>query len=71
MREESIMKALNVKPFLRQRFFGQVSSFSLDELKTMYRAIVLWDNKFKSTSRWHPDIDMELLVGELCATRER
>ena len=71
VREDSIMKALRVQPFLRRRFFGQVRSFSLEELKTMYRAIVLWDNKFKSTSRWHPDIDLELLVGELCATRER
>jgi hypothetical protein len=49
----------------------QVRSFSLDELKRKYHAIVEWDNKFKSTSRWHPDVDLDLLVRELCATRER
>ncbi len=71
VREEGVMKALNVQPFLRQRFFRQVSSFPLNELRSMYSAIVEWDNKFKSTSRWHPDIDMELLVRELCASRGR
>ncbi len=71
VREESVMKALNIRPFLRQRFFGQVRSYSTDELRSMYRAIVEWDNKFKSTSRWHPDIDMELLVRKLCVSRER
>jgi len=69
--EDTIMKNLQIRPFLRARFFQQVRSFSMDELRRMYRAIVEWDNKFKSTSRWHPDIDLELLVSELCAaTRE-
>jgi DNA polymerase-3 subunit delta len=71
VREDGIMKALRVQPFLRDRFFRQVRSFSLDELRSMYRAIVEWDNKFKSTSRWHPDIDMELLVRKLCVTQEQ
>ena len=71
VREDGIMKALRVQPFLRDRFFHQVRSFSLDELRSMYRAILEWDNKFKSTSRWHPDIDMELLVRKLCVTQER
>ena len=70
-REDGIMKALNIHSFLRQRFFRQVRSFSLRDLRAMYGSIVEWDNKFKSTSRWHPDIDMELLVRELCATQER
>ncbi len=69
VREDGVMKALNVRSFLRQRFFRQVRSFSMDELRAMYRAIVEWDNKFKSTSRWHPDIDMELLLRKLCVTR--
>ena len=69
--EDAIMKSLQIRPFLRARFFQQVRSFSMDELRNMYRAVVEWDNKFKSTSRWHPDIDLELLVNELCATRER
>ena len=68
--EDAIMKSLQVKSFLRSRFFQQVRSFSMDELRRMYRAVVEWDNKFKSTSRWHPDIDLELLVSELCPTRE-
>jgi DNA polymerase-3 subunit delta len=71
VREEGIMKALNIRSFLRQSFFRQVSSFPLSELKSMYGAIVEWDNKFKSTARWHPDIDMELLVRKLCASRGR
>jgi hypothetical protein len=71
IREEGVMKALNLQPFLKQRFFRRVSSFPLNELRSMYGAIVEWDNKFKSTSRWHPDIDMELLVRELCASRGR
>jgi DNA polymerase-3 subunit delta len=71
VRESDIMKALRIQPFLRERFFRQVRSFSLDELRSMYRVIVEWDNKFKSTSRWHPDIDMELLVRKLCVTQER
>jgi len=68
--DDIILRNLQIRPFLRHRFFQQVRSFSVDELRRMYRAIVEWDNKFKSTSRWHPDIDMELLVRELCATRE-
>jgi DNA polymerase-3 subunit delta len=71
VREDGIMKALRIQPFLRKQFFRQVRSFSLDELRLMYRVIVEWDNKFKSTSRWHPDIDMELLVRKLCVTQER
>lgn len=71
VREEGVMKALNIQPFLRQRFSRQVRSFSLDELRSMYGSIVEWDSKFKSTSRWHPEIDMELLVRELCASRGR
>jgi len=71
MREDGVMKALGIQPFLKQRFFRQVRSYKLSDLKQMYGAIVEWDNKFKSTSRWHPDIDMELLVRKLCATRER
>ena len=71
VREDGVMKTLKVRSFLRQRFFRQVRSFSLKELASMYNSIVQWDNKFKSTSRWHPDIDMELLVRELCASRER
>jgi len=71
VREDGVMKALNVRSFLKHRFFRQVRSFSLKELAAMYSSIVAWDNKFKSTSRWHPDIDMELLVRELCASRER
>jgi DNA polymerase-3 subunit delta len=70
VRDEVVAKTLQIQPFLRHRFFQQVRSFSLDELTRMYRTIVEWDNKFKSTSRWHPDIDMELLVRELCVTRE-
>jgi len=68
--EDAIMKSLQIKSFLRSRFFQQVRSFTMEELRRMYRAVVEWDNKFKSTSRWHPDIDLELLVSELCATRE-
>ena len=68
--DDIILKNLQIRPFLKRRFFQQVRSFSLDELRKMYRTIVEWDNKFKSTSRWHPDIDMELLVRELCATQE-
>jgi DNA polymerase III delta subunit len=68
--DDIILKNLQIQPFRRQRFFQQVRSFSLDDLRKMYRTIVEWDNKFKSTSRWHPDIDMELLVRELCTTRE-
>ena len=68
--DDVILRNLQIRPFLKRRFFQQVRSFSVDELRRMYRAIVEWDNKFKSTSRWHPDIDMELLVRELCATRE-
>ena len=71
VREDGVMRALNIRPFLRHSFFRQVSSFPLNELKSMYGAIVEWDNKFKSTARWHPDIDMELLVRELCASRGR
>lgn len=71
VREDAIMKSLQIRPFLRARFFQQVRSFSMDDLRRMYRAVVEWDNKFKSTSRWHPDIDLELLVRELCATQER
>jgi DNA polymerase-3 subunit delta len=70
VREDGIMKALRIQPFLRERFFRQMGAFSLDELRSMYRVIVEWDNKFKSTSRWHPDIDMELLVRKLCVTQE-
>ncbi|RJP65514.1 MAG: DNA polymerase III subunit delta [Candidatus Abyssobacteria bacterium SURF_17] len=67
--DDAVTKALQVKPFLKQRFLRQVRSFSLDELRRMYHVIVEWDNKFKSTSRWHPDIDLELLVRELCVTQ--
>lgn len=70
VREDGIIKALRIQPFLRERFFRQMGTFSLDELRSMYRVIVEWDNKFKSTSRWHPDIDMELLVRKLCVTQE-
>ncbi|UCD58261.1 MAG: hypothetical protein JSV16_03875, partial [Candidatus Hydrogenedentota bacterium] len=68
--DDVIAKTLQIKPFLKARFLQQVRSFSLDELRRMYRVIVAWDNKFKSTSRWHPDIDLELLIRELCATGE-
>jgi DNA polymerase-3 subunit delta len=71
VRDDAVIKALQVKPFLKTRFLQQARSFSLEELRKMYRAIVEWDNKFKSSSRWHPEIDLELLVRELCATRER
>ncbi len=71
VRDDVILRNLQVKPFLKRRFFEQVHSFSLAELRHMYRTLVEWDNKFKSTSRWHPDIDLELLVRELCATQER
>ncbi|MBI4831663.1 MAG: DNA polymerase III subunit delta [Candidatus Lindowbacteria bacterium] len=71
VRDDAVAKALQVKPFLKTRFLQQARSFSVEELRRMYRAIVEWDNKFKSSSRWHPDIDLELLVRELCATRER
>jgi DNA polymerase III delta subunit len=70
VREDMIIKALQVKPFLKNRFFQQLRSFTVDDLRRMYRALVEWDNKFKSTSRWHPDIDLELLVRELCVTQE-
>jgi DNA polymerase-3 subunit delta len=70
VRDDAVAKALQIKPFLKARFLQQARSFSLEELRRMYRAIVEWDNKFKSSSRWHPDIDLELLVRELCATRE-
>lgn len=69
--DDAVADALRIQPFLRSRFLQQVRSFSLDELKAKYHAIVEWDNKFKSTSRWHPEIDLDLLVRELCATRER
>ncbi len=69
--DDIILRNLQIRPFLKHRFFQQVRSFSLDELREMYRSIVAWDNKFKSTSRWHPDIDMELLVRELCTTQGR
>jgi DNA polymerase-3 subunit delta len=69
--EDVITRNLQIQSFRRRRFMQQVRSFSLDELRKMYRTIVEWDNKFKSTSRWHPDIDMELLVRELCVTQER
>ncbi len=71
MGEDAVAEALQIRPFLKSRFLQQVRSFSLDELKAKYHTIVEWDNKFKSTSRWHPDIDLDLLVRELCATRER
>ncbi len=71
VREDVIVRNLQIKSFLKHRFFQQLRSFSMDDLRGMYRTIVEWDNKFKSTSRWHPDIDLELLVRELCATRER
>jgi DNA polymerase-3 subunit delta len=68
--EDVVAKTLQVRPFLKARFLQQVRSFSLEELRKMYHSILLWDNKFKSTSRWHPDIDLELLLMELCTTRE-
>lgn len=68
--DDTILRNLQIRPFLKHRFFQQVRSFSLDELREMYRSIVEWDNKFKSTSRWHPDIDMELLMRKLCTTQE-
>ncbi len=71
VREDGVMKALRIHSFLRQRFFRQVRSYSLEDLSAMCGSIVQWDNKFKSTSRWHPDIDMELLVRGLCAIRGR
>jgi DNA polymerase-3 subunit delta len=71
VKDDVILRNLQVRPFLKRRFFQQVHSFSLGELRHMYRALVEWDNKFKSTSRWHPDIDLELLVRELCAIQER
>ncbi|RJP24491.1 MAG: DNA polymerase III subunit delta [Candidatus Abyssobacteria bacterium SURF_5] len=67
--EDAIVKTLQVRPFLKARFLQQVRSFSLDDLRKMYHSILVWDNKFKSTSRWHPDIDLELLVMDLCTTR--
>ncbi|GAB4339331.1 MAG: hypothetical protein Kow0099_14270 [Candidatus Abyssubacteria bacterium] len=69
--DDAVIKALQIKPFLKSRFLQQVRSFSLEELRRMYHAIVEWDIKFKSTSRWHPDIDLELLVRELCVTPKR
>jgi DNA polymerase-3 subunit delta len=68
---DTVIKTLQIKPFLKTRFLQQVRSFSLEELRRMYHAVVEWDTKFKSTSRWHPDIDLELLVRELCATPKR
>ncbi len=68
--EDTVVRNLQVKPFLKSRFLRQARSFSLSELRQMYRTIVEWDNKFKSTSRWHPEIDLELLVRDLCTTQE-
>jgi DNA polymerase-3 subunit delta len=67
--EDAVIKTLQIRPFLKTRFLQQARSFSLDELRKMYHSILMWDNKFKSTSRWHPDIDLELLIMELCSTR--
>jgi DNA polymerase-3 subunit delta len=68
--EDAVIRTLQIRPFLKTRFLQQVRSFSMNDLRKMYHTILVWDNKFKSTSRWHPDIDLELLVMELCTTRE-
>jgi len=66
--DDAVIRILQIKPFLKTRFLQQLRSFSMDDLRKMYHAILIWDNKFKSTSRWHPEIDLELLVMELCTT---
>ncbi len=68
MSGDAMIKVLQIRPFLKARFLQQLRSFSMDDLRKMYHTILVWDNKFKSTSRWHPEIDLELLVLELCTT---